>query len=80
MDDPVGDRQQRRAVCHEQRGASVEKSPRGLGDEEFPPTFGQQAGRRPYFETLIVTGVSANNWPGLATEWRKLRRPADAFI
>ncbi|MBR0693337.1 decarboxylase [Bradyrhizobium lablabi] len=46
----------------------------------LPPTFGEPTARRPYFETLIVTGVSANNWPGLATEWRKLRRPVDAFI
>ncbi|MBR0874946.1 decarboxylase [Bradyrhizobium tropiciagri] len=46
----------------------------------LPPTLGQAAARRPYFETLIVTGVSASNWQGLTAEWRKLRRPADAFI
>jgi arginine decarboxylase len=44
------------------------------------PTFGQHAARRPYFETLIVTGVSSNNWLALSAEWRKLRRPADAFV
>src|SRR3954453_21861150 len=43
------------------------------------PTFSHGA-RRPYFETLIVTGLSSNNWPALATEWRKLRRPVDAFV
>src|SRR6185369_7671826 len=42
--------------------------------------FGQQAVRRPYFETLIVTGLSSSDWPALATEWRRLRRPLDAFI
>src|SRR5712675_1283773 len=42
--------------------------------------FGQQAARRPYFETLIVTGLSSSNWPALAAEWRKLRRPVDAFV
>ena len=35
---------------------------------------------RPYFETLIVTGVPATLWPSLTAEWRKLRRPLDAFI
>jgi len=54
------------------------------GDGEAPdlasPTFGQQTVRRPYFETLIVTGLSSNKWPALATEWRKLRRPVDAFV
>ena len=42
--------------------------------------FGMHAARRPYFETLIVTGVPATNWPALASEWRGLRRPLDAFI
>ncbi|MGY4474117.1 decarboxylase [Bradyrhizobium sp. USDA 3364] len=46
----------------------------------LPPTFGNAAARRPYFETLIVTGVAAQSWPGLCAEWRKLRRPVDAFI
>ncbi|WP_375774800.1 decarboxylase [Bradyrhizobium sp. ma5] len=54
----------------------------GNGDvpDLLPPTLGQSAGRRPYFETLIVTGVPAGNWPGLLSEWRRLRRPVDAFI
>ncbi len=46
----------------------------------LPPTARTVRGTPAYFETLIVTGVSANNWPGLAAEWRKLRRPADGFI
>src|SRR3979411_278104 len=52
----------------------------GEGPDLMPPTFGQQAARRPYFETLIVTGLSSSDWPALATEWRKLRRPVDAFV
>ncbi|MBR1202976.1 MULTISPECIES: decarboxylase [unclassified Bradyrhizobium] len=54
----------------------------GNGDvpDLLPPTLGQSAARRPYFETLIVTGVPASNWPGLLAEWRRLRRPVDAFI
>jgi arginine decarboxylase len=48
--------------------------------ELLPPGFGETRTRRPYFETLIVTGVSATAWPHLAAEWRKLRRPVDAFI
>src|SRR3954470_1155378 len=43
------------------------------------PTYSHGA-RRPYFETLIVTGLSSSNWPALTAEWRKLRRPLDAFV
>jgi arginine decarboxylase len=46
----------------------------------LPPIFGRKEAHRPYFETLIVTGVSSNNWQALATEWRKLRRPIDGFV
>jgi arginine decarboxylase len=52
----------------------------GEATDLLPPTFGQHAARRPYFETLIVTGLSSNHWPVLASEWRKLRRPVDAFV
>jgi arginine decarboxylase len=54
----------------------------GDGDvpDLLPPSFGRKEAHRPYFETLIVTGVSSNSWPALCTEWRKLRRPIDAFI
>ncbi len=54
----------------------------GNGDipDLLPPTFGHKEAHRPYFETLIVTGVPSNNWPALATEWRNLRRPIDAFV
>src|SRR4051794_22645118 len=53
----------------------------GQGDAmDLLPTYGQHGSRRPYFETLIVTGVSSNHWAALATEWRKLRRPVDAFV
>lgn len=54
----------------------------GNGDipDMLPPTFGGKEAHRPYFETLIVTGVSSNAWPALATEWRKLRRPIDSFV
>src|SRR6185437_16090807 len=46
----------------------------------LPPGFGETNTRRPYFETLIVTGVPATTWPSLAADWRKLRRPLDSFI
>jgi arginine decarboxylase len=56
----------------------------GDGDMEMPellpPGFGDTTSRRPYFETLIVTGVPAASWPHLTGEWRKLRRPTDAFV
>jgi arginine decarboxylase len=52
----------------------------GDGLDLLPPTFGQHGARRPYFETLIVTGISSNNWPALNAEWRKLRRSIDSFV
>ncbi|HWX63152.1 decarboxylase [Bradyrhizobium sp.] len=56
----------------------------GGGESEvpdlLPPAFGRTEQHRPYFETLVVTGVPATNWPGLAGEWRRLRRPVDSFI
>jgi arginine decarboxylase len=56
-----------------------EEGEAGLPDL-LPPSFGQADARRPYFETLIVTGVPAASWPGVSAEWRKLRRPIDPFI
>ena len=46
----------------------------------LPPALGRSAGHRPYFEVLIVTGAPATRWPALGVEWRRLRRPLDAFI
>ena len=46
----------------------------------LPPTLGRAESHRPYFEVLIVTGAPAARWPALAAEWRRLRRPLDAFI
>src|SRR5262249_34535454 len=45
-----------------------------------PPALGRGATHRPYFETLIVTGLPDSQWAGLAAEWRRLRRPLDAFV
>jgi arginine decarboxylase len=52
----------------------------GEAPELVTQTFGHHAARRPYFETLVVTGLSSGEWPALAAEWRKLRRPVDAFV
>src|SRR5262249_12041424 len=46
----------------------------------LPPTLGQAKAQRPYFEVLIVTGAPPARWPALTAEWRRLRRPMDAFI
>ena len=46
----------------------------------LPPALGRTDVRRPYFEVLIVTGAPAARWPALGAEWRRLRRPLDAFI
>ncbi len=46
----------------------------------LPPTLGRTDAHRPYFEVLIVTGAPAARWPALVAEWRRLRRPLDAFV
>jgi arginine decarboxylase len=48
--------------------------------ELLPPGFGDTIVSRPYFETLIVTGVPSTGWSQLTAEWRKLRRSTDAFV
>ena len=52
----------------------------GVTADVLPPTLGRPDARRPYFEVLIVTGAPATRWPALGLEWRRLRRPLDAFI
>ena len=42
--------------------------------------MGRQETKRPYFETLIVTGAPVERWPGICMEWRRLRRAQDEFI
>ena len=59
---------------------SVNEDGSGGVPELLPAAFGHSEARRPYFETLIVTGVPATSWQNLANEWRRLRRPVDAFI
>jgi arginine decarboxylase len=46
----------------------------------LPPALGRGDAQRPYFETLIVTGAPAERWSALSAEWRRLRRPLDAFV
>src|SRR4051794_16616697 len=64
---------------HAAESDAQDDSERGFADL-LPPSGGRTESRRPYFEVLIVTGVSATSWPNLCTEWRRLRRPLDAFI
>ncbi|MGE5158656.1 MAG: decarboxylase [Gemmatimonas sp.] len=52
----------------------------GTIPDVLPPALGRAESARPYFETLIVTGAPAERWPAMCTEWRRLRRPLDAFI
>lgn len=42
--------------------------------------LGEGSAHRPYFEMLVVTPAPAGRWPHLAAEFRRLRRPEDAFI
>jgi arginine decarboxylase len=48
--------------------------------ETLHPALTRSDTHRPYFEVLIVTSAPAARWQGLAAEWRRLRRPLDAFI
>ncbi len=52
----------------------------GTAADVLPPALGRSDVHRPYFEIAIVTGAPAARWPALAAEWRRLRRPLDAFI
>jgi arginine decarboxylase len=52
----------------------------GATPNALHPALTHTDSHRPYFEVLIVTGAPAARWPGLAMEWRRLRRPLDAFI
>jgi arginine decarboxylase len=52
----------------------------GAAADVLPPALGRSDGHRPYLEIAIVTGAPAARWPALAAEWRRLRRPLDAFI
>ncbi|CAM5212647.1 Arginine decarboxylase OS=Bosea thiooxidans OX=53254 GN=SAMN05660750_03413 PE=4 SV=1 [Bosea thiooxidans] len=45
-----------------------------------PSALGDNATHRPYFEMLLVTPAPAGRWPHIAAEFRRLRRPEDAFI
>lgn len=52
----------------------------GAPRDVLPPALGRTEANRPYFEVLIVTGAPASRWPALGAEWRRLRRPLDAFV
>src|SRR5581483_3190490 len=51
-----------------------------ISAEALPPINGRDETHRPYFEILVVTGAPPARWPALAAEWRRLRRPLDAFV
>lgn len=46
----------------------------------LPSSLGEGSAYRPYFEMLVVTPAPAGRWPHMAAEFRRLRRPEDAFI
>ena len=52
----------------------------GVTSDVLPPALGRADAHRPYFEVLIVTGVPSARWDALAAEWRRMRRPLDAFV
>lgn len=46
----------------------------------LPSSLGEGSSHRPYFETLLVTPAPPDRWPHVAAEFRRLRRPEDAFV
>jgi arginine decarboxylase len=52
----------------------------GVTQATLHPALARPDSQRPYFEVLIVTSAPAGHWPDLAEQWRRLRRPLDAFI
>jgi arginine decarboxylase len=58
----------------------ADEDSKGVAADVLPPTLGRADARRPYFEVLIITGAPATRWRALVAEWRRLRRPLDAFI
>ena len=46
----------------------------------MPPTLDEADRHRPYFEVLYVSSLPASQWPAMASEIRRLRRPEDAFV
>ena len=70
-----------RVLSGRMRQAGKREKPRtSSAADVLPPTLGRGDAHRPYFEVLIVTGSSPARWPALGAEWRRLRRPQDAFI
>ena len=48
--------------------------------DALPASLADGSAHRPYFEMLTVTPAPAARWPHMAAEFRRLRRPEDAFI
>src|SRR6476660_3911090 len=49
-------------------------------DVTLHPALTRTDSHRPDFEILIVTSAPSSHWSDLAEQWRRLRRPLDAFI
>src|SRR5215813_5441563 len=58
----------------------VHEDAESVASDVLPPSLARSEAHRPYFEVLVVTGAPSVRWPGLAAEWRRLRRPQDGFI
>jgi arginine decarboxylase len=69
-----------RSFRHHTTDWDAHEDSEGATSEVLPPTLARGNGHRPYFEVLIVTGAPATRWPALIAEWRRLRRPQDAFV
>ena len=69
-----------RSFRHQAGGAAPPDDADEDAPDLLPPTFGTHGARRPYFEILIVTGISSDSWAALGAEWRRLRRPIDQFV
>ena len=69
-----------RSYRHNAGDWDVHEDGEGVVADVAPPGLGRTETVRPYFEVLIVTGAPSERWPALAAEWRRFRRPLDAFV
>jgi arginine decarboxylase len=58
----------------------IDDDSNGVTSDVLPPALGRADAHRPYFELLIVTGAPSARWDAVAAEWRRMRRPLDAFV
>jgi arginine decarboxylase len=67
------------AYAQQSEGDGTGDGDDGLPDI-LPSVISGREHHRPYFEVLLVTPQPQSRWGGMAAEFRRLRRPEDAFV